>query len=148
MYNTANEVSLLGLLHQLMDRRDCLLLEVRKKVESGLQGLGRIDLNRRLDLAPLRYIGAKVDPATVEYREVPSPSSVPGAATVAATIPTLELDGRFHSDLTLFSVHYYDDEAIRQVLQEVGFRILFDDSRTSSLFYVVCKADGVGTPGE
>jgi hypothetical protein len=136
-----NEVNLLTLLHQLMNPEDCLLLETRKKVGSGPEALGRIELNKRLDLAPLLYIGAKVDRRTVEYREVTSTSSFRNARTVAATVPELELDGKTHRNLTLFSVHYYDDDDIRRVLREVGFRVLFsDDDQPNSLFYIVSKA--------
>ncbi len=139
--DTANEVALLTRLHRVMNPRDCLLLEVRKKVDSGPKGMGPIELNKRLDLAPLRYVGAKVDPGTVDYAEVVSTSSIPNARTVAATVPRLELDKKEHTDITLFSVHYYDDKEIKQVLRKVGFRILTDDdTQPNSLFYLVAKS--------
>jgi hypothetical protein len=138
--NMSNEVTLLTLLYEMMDPRDSLLLEVRKK--AGVKALGPIHLNRRLDLAPLRYIGVKVDPMTVKYDEVTSTSSVPNARTIAATVPKLELDGKPHKNITLFSVHYYDAQEIKSVLTKMGFRILFEEGeQANSLFYIVCKAE-------
>jgi Uncharacterized conserved protein len=138
--DTGNEVALLTLLYQLMNPNDCLLIEVRKKAGTGPQALGDIDLNKRLDLAPLRHIGAEVDPKTVDYKEVASTSSIHNARTVAAKVPSLRLDGKAHQNVTLFSVHYYEDSEIRKKLKEIGFRTLLpDSSQPNSLFYVVCK---------
>jgi Histidine-specific methyltransferase, SAM-dependent len=111
--NTGNEVALLTLLHQLMNPDDCLLIEIRKKAGTGPQALGTIELNRRLDLAPLRYIGAEVDPNTVDYKEVASTSSIHNTRTIAATVPRLRLTNKTYENLSLFSVHYYEDSEIR-----------------------------------
>jgi hypothetical protein len=141
--NTGNEVALLNSLYQLMNPNDCLLIEVRKKAESGpkAKAIGKIDLNRRLDLAPLRHIGVNVDPKTVTYDEVASTSSIHNTRTIAAIVPQLKLDGKSRQDVALFSVHYYEDSEIRQKLKEIGFRMLLppDDSQPNSLFYIVCK---------
>jgi uncharacterized SAM-dependent methyltransferase len=138
--NTGNEVALLTLLYQLMNPRDCLLIEIRKKAGAGPQALGDPDLNKRLDLAPLRHIGVEVDPKTVDYEEVASTSSIQNTRTIAARVPELRLNNKSHQNVTLFSVHYYEDSEIRKKLKEIGFRMLRpDDSQPNSLFYVVCK---------
>jgi len=140
--NLGNEVVLLQLLHDLMNPQDCLLLEMRKKAGDGPQALGHIDLNRRLDLAPLRYIGAEVNQESVEYTAIASTSSIPHARTIAATVPYWRLDGENYHRTSLFSVHYYDDDEIRKVFKQVGFQVIFDDDngQNNSLFYAVRKA--------
>ncbi|MFL5898378.1 MAG: L-histidine N(alpha)-methyltransferase [Solirubrobacterales bacterium] len=139
--NLGNEVALLHRLHELMNPQDCLLLEMRKKAGSGPQALGRIDLNRRLDLAPLRYIGAEVDRESVDYTEIASTSSIPNARTIAATVPSWKLDGKTQHRTSLFSVHYYDDQELRKIFKRVGFQIVYDDDngQSNSLFYAVRK---------
>jgi histidine-specific SAM-dependent methyltransferase len=140
--NLGNEVALLQRLYDLMNPQDCLLLEVRKKAGSGPQALGRIDLNRRLDLAPLLYIGAKVDQESVEYIEIASTSSIPNARTIAATVPSWKLDDKRQPRTSLFSVHYYDDLELRKIFKQVGFQIIYDDdnAQSNSIFYAVRKA--------
>jgi len=148
--NTGNEVTLLNSLYRQMGPRDCLLLEIRKQVRSGPQALGNIELNRRLDLAPLDYIGATVDPETVQYNEVTTTSSIPKARTVAAVVPELELHADPDSDgaqpetikyrnLPLFSVHYYDAQEVEQVLENCRFQVLMSDEQANSLFYICAK---------
>jgi len=139
--NMGNEATLLGLFHQIMNPDDCLLIEVRKKTAGGgPQALGTIALNRRLDLAPLHYIGVPVDAKTVSYDEVASTSSIHNTRTIAATVPNLRLNGRAYENLSLFSVHYYEDSEMKKKLKEIGFRILLsDDNQPHSLFYLVAK---------
>jgi hypothetical protein len=141
--NTSNEHRLLTTLHQVMNPEDCLLLEVRKKVEAATEprGLGRLDLNKRLDLAPLQYVGAKTDPAGVAYNPVPSTSSVDNTLTVAAVADKVELASETYEKVSLFSVHYYDPAALKELLADRGFRILWrEEKQENSLFYVCAKA--------
>jgi Histidine-specific methyltransferase, SAM-dependent len=138
--DTANETALLTSLHKLMTSRDCLLLEVRKKVGAGPQALGNEDLNRRLDLAALRSVGAEVNPQTVRYESVISTSSVPGTSTVAAVVEKMKLDGVPYEDVRLFNVHYYDTAAIVQRVTDVGFQLLHASEQPNSLFYICARA--------
>lgn len=138
--DTANETELLTSLHKLMSPRDCLLLEVRKKVGSGPQALGNPDLNKRLDLAALRYVGAEVDFDTVHYDSVISTSSVPGTSTVAAVVKTMRLDGVPYEEVRLFNVHYYDTTEITRRLRDVGYRLLHTSEQPNSLFYICARA--------
>jgi hypothetical protein len=137
--DTANETALLTSLHKLMAPSDCLLLEVRKKVGTGPQALGKVDLNRRLDLAALHYVGAKVNPEAVHYDSVISTSSVPGTSTVAAIVEKMELDGIQYEDVMLFNVHYYNAAEIAQRLTDVGFRLLHASEQLNSLFYICAR---------
>lgn len=146
--NMEREVDLLAMLRRLMNPEDCLLLEVRKKTNAGdgtgeaAQALGPEDLNRRLDLAPLRYVGATVDPETVHYDEVTSTSTIPGTTTVAAVVRELRLPGDKSvkevtlKDVSLFSVHYYDPAEVKRILQRTGFRVLLEHEQENSLFYI------------
>lgn len=139
--NMASEVELLTLLRRLMNDGDVLLIEARKRADAKVRAaLGRIDLNRRLDLAPLRYIGAKVDPATVTYGEVPSTSTIPETRTIAALVPRLEIDDRGYEDVNLFAVHYYEPTALKRVLEGIGFRLLSGEELENSLFYACVRA--------
>jgi hypothetical protein len=138
--NLGSEVDFLTLLRRLMGPSDCLLLEIRRKADPRVKGLGKIDLNRQLDLAALRYVGAHVDPATVRYGDVPSTSTIPNTRTVAALVPAVQLDGKTYGDVTLFAVHYYEPDAIESVLDDIGFRILEPIQQDNSLFYVCARA--------
>jgi hypothetical protein len=135
--NMEREVDLLAMLRRLMNAEDCLLLEVRKKAAEVPQALGPEDLNRRLDLAPLRYVGATVDPKTVHYDKVPSTSTIPDTMTVAAVVPKLQLPGEKRlKDVSLFSVHYYDPAQVQAILKATGFRVLLEHEQENSLFYI------------
>lgn len=138
--DTANETELLTFLHKVMAPRDCLLLEVRKRVGDGPQALGNEDLNRRLDLAALRYVGAEVEPDAVRYDSVISTSSVPDTSTIAAVVETMKLDGIHYEDVPLFNVHYYDAAVVSRRLTEVGFQLLHHSEQKNSLFYICARA--------
>jgi Histidine-specific methyltransferase, SAM-dependent len=141
--NLSSEVDLLLLIRRLMRSRDVLLLEARKKTRNKTQSLGSIDLNRRLDLAPLAAVGAVVDPSSVEYKSGPSTSTIPNTATVAARVPGLVLDNEAYVDVTLFSVHYYSAADLERTLMSVGFSVLFKHVGPNSLFYI-CGATATG----
>jgi hypothetical protein len=138
--NITSEVDLLTLLRRLMNPEDCLLLEVRKKADPRIKGLGKTDLNRRWDLAALRYVGADVDPALVQYDDVPSTSTIPNTRTVAALVSSLELDQHTFNDVSLFTVHYYDRDALTKVLEDVGFEVLLTEEQPNSLFYLCTRS--------
>lgn len=138
--DTANEVALLTSLYHMMEPSDCLLLEVRKKSGAGPQALGQIELNRRLDLAALRYVGALVEPQAVHYDTVASTSSIPGTSTVAAVVDEMELDDVKYDEVRLFNVHYYNAADIAQRLTDVGFRTLLHHEQPNSLFYICAKS--------
>ncbi len=141
--NISNEVDLLNILHGVMNANDCLLLEVRKK-GSGERALGDTEINRRLDLAPLTYLGANVERTEVVYKPVTSRSAIPKTTTIAGVADHLVLEKRPYTNVSLFSVHYYDPDSITEVLKEIGFRVLLSHEGETSLFYVCAKAP----PGE
>lgn len=138
--NMTTEVDLLNLLYEVMNPEDCLLLEVRKKAATHVTGLGTPKLNRELDLAPLRYVGASVKASKVEYKEVVTTSVIPDTRTVAAKVDKIEFDDRTYKDVSLFPVHYYEPDAIKGVLTGVGFEILEqEESQPNSLFYICAR---------
>jgi uncharacterized SAM-dependent methyltransferase len=141
--NISNEVSLLNILHQVMNANDCLLLEMRKK-GSGEKALGDIKINRRLDLAALRYVGADVEGSEVVYDAVTSTSSIPNTRTIAGVADTLVLDKKPYTNVSLFTVHYYDTASMTQILEDVGFHVLLANEAPNSLFYVCAKAPARG----
>ena len=135
-----SEVALLKTVRSIMDTRDTLILEVRKRNTSGAPAaMGQKALNVRLDVSALRYIGAQFNSEHLVYIESEQPNDISETVTFVGKLPSVELGDEVFTDVELFQIEYYDSKSITKKLDDMGFRRLLTYETENSLFWVLGK---------
>lgn len=138
--NSGNEITLLKTINKIMNGEDLFICEVRKKNQStNDDAIGQTRLNQRLDLAPLKYVGAEFDSNTVTYKEVTSHSTIQGTKTIAGKIPSLTLDDRVFDNVELFNIDYYEKEPLLSALYNAGFNVIKQYESTHAMLFIAEK---------
>jgi len=135
---TGSEVSLLRSIRSMMSPVDTLMIEVRKaNPGETTAAMGRRDLNVRLDVSALRYVGADFDVEKVEYVESERPGDIPNTRTIVGRLPEVRLGGSTHRDVQLFPIPYYDVTQLEAKLRLMSFSTLLHFETDNSVLLLV-----------
>lgn len=139
---TNSEVSLLKSIRSMLSPVDTFILEVRKfNPGETAAAMGQRDLNVRLDVSPLRYVGAEFDVEKLEYVESERPSEIPNTKTVVGRLPEIRFDGRVYRDVDLFPIDYYDVGQLEAKLGLMNFNIVLKFATNHSVLFVLAVND-------
>lgn len=140
---TGSEVSLLQSIRSMLSPVDTFILEVRKlNPNETAAAMGQRDLNVRLDVSPLRYVGAEFDVDKLDYVESERPSEIPNTKTIVGRLPEIHLAAKTYRNVDLFPIDYYDVGQLETKLRLMKFTtVLKYETNHSVLFVLVVNDD-------
>jgi len=139
---TGSEVSLLQSIRSMLSPRDTFILEVRKlNPHETAAAMGQRDLNVRLDVSPLRYVGAEFDIDKLDYVESERPSEIPNTKTIVGRLPEVRLGEATYQKVDLFPIDYYDVGQLETKLRLMNFSTVLKFETTHSVLFVLVIND-------